>query len=104
MNAMKAPAPIKSGTGIRCRRCGYKNLAIDIWCARCGSHLDYFGEPIRPRTHAQRSVKLPHFSLPKLKMPHIQFPEVHLPDPRLEDVRRRSITSSDKKPEATGVR
>ncbi len=46
-------------TAIRCRRCRYLNLGIDIWCARCGSFLDWEGERVgRRRRRARRSWDL----------------------------------------------
>ena len=33
------------GTSVRCPRCKHENLAIDIWCARCGTPVDWRGTP-----------------------------------------------------------
>src|SRR5947209_6101860 len=31
------------GRTVRCPRCKYDNLAIDIWCERCGTPVDWQG-------------------------------------------------------------
>ena len=38
------------GTPVRCPRCRHPNLAIDIWCERCGTPLDWKGieVPVEP--------------------------------------------------------
>lgn len=44
-------------TTIRCRRCGQRNLGIDIWCSRCGSNLDFEGE-VQPEPSGAESRRL----------------------------------------------
>ena len=40
------------GRTIRCPRCKYENLAIDIWCERCGTPVDWQGTASVPSVQA----------------------------------------------------
>ena len=50
--------PSKSiGTPVRCPACRHSNLAIDIWCERCGRPLDWQPtQPVRPVAKASPAV------------------------------------------------
>lgn len=47
---LKLGSPKTIGTPVRCPKCRYPNLAIDIWCDRCGTPLDWKGKeaPVEP--------------------------------------------------------
>jgi len=49
------------GTPVRCPSCRHPNLAIDIWCERCGTPLDW--KPIQTRAVTPR--RAPVISAPK---------------------------------------
>lgn len=89
------------GTPVRCPACRYPNLAIDIWCERCGTPLDWQHSqvsasepaPIRPeepevapilrpthrRAHLTEGWTLPRLTLPALAMPRIHVPRWRMP-------------------------
>src|SRR5438270_631086 len=58
-SVVRSRPPGRGRTAVRCRRCGERNVAIDIWCTRCGSHLDWEGEtiPIGPDRRWQVSFR-----------------------------------------------
>ncbi|HEX3630608.1 MAG TPA: zinc-ribbon domain-containing protein [Candidatus Dormibacteraeota bacterium] len=41
MSMLKIGSPKTIGTPVRCPNCRHHNLAIDIWCERCGRPLDW---------------------------------------------------------------
>ena len=76
------------GTPVRCPSCRHPNLAIDIWCERCGTPLDWkktevaAGEPA-PVLHAVSSprkrkrgakIALPRLTLPAISLPRLSKP------------------------------
>ena len=89
------------GTPVRCPSCRYPNLAIDIWCERCGTPLDWqhsqvlaseaapnppeepeaatILRPKRRRAHLIEGWTLPRLTLPALAMPRIQVSQWRLP-------------------------
>ncbi|HEY9286420.1 MAG TPA: zinc ribbon domain-containing protein [Candidatus Dormibacteraeota bacterium] len=53
------------GTPVRCPACRHSNLAIDIWCERCGRPLDWQPtQPVRPVANAAPPVMSPPPSAP----------------------------------------
>lgn len=74
------------GTPVRCPRCRHPNLAIDIWCERCGTPLDWKGTkaaaepsplvravanpPTRPSVRREGESRAgPRLALPRLGKP-----------------------------------
>lgn len=45
---MKLGSPKGIGTPVRCPSCRHPNLAIDIWCERCGTPLDWQRNDLTP--------------------------------------------------------
>ncbi|TME44818.1 MAG: zinc ribbon domain-containing protein [Chloroflexi bacterium] len=58
---LKMGASKTIGTPVRCPSCRHPNLAIDIWCERCGTPLDW--KPIQTRAVTPR--RAPVISAPK---------------------------------------
>lgn len=98
------------GTPVRCPSCRYPNLAIDIWCERCGTPLDWqraqmtTEQPLAPEpppapdqppyvapilTPAGRRPfgvsSFPKVTLPSLTMPELQFPGWETLNARMRD-------------------
>jgi hypothetical protein len=90
----------KIGTPIRCPSCRHPNLAIDIWCERCGTPLDWkksesegppeappllhaVSTPRRSPGSARRrpAIRLPHMAKPRWFVG--TMPRVALPRPAL---------------------
>jgi hypothetical protein len=91
------------GTPVRCPSCRYRNLAIDIWCERCGTPLDWQPDQMdpsatvdppaiehRPRAapmvgptgqkeEAGRTWAFPKLSFPAITVPRIQLPKWRTP-------------------------
>lgn len=62
--------PKTIGTPVRCPKCRHPNLAIDIWCERCGTPLDWkptrvtrpvaaVAEPVTPVARAETPAAVP---------------------------------------------
>jgi len=75
------------GTPVRCPSCRHANLAIDIWCARCGAPLDWnrtivlVEAPPAPRPRAlepprrkARGWRIPRLGLPASVLPRFTRP------------------------------
>lgn len=86
------------GTPVRCPSCRYPNLAIDIWCERCGTPLDWQRNQMGPSVTAEpptiedrpHAVPMPQptrqtgqgtraWAFPKLSLPAVTVPRIQLP-------------------------
>ena len=82
------------GTPVVCPACRHPNLAINIWCERCGTPLDWNrplpvsasappapspgvpAAPLRPARLTMRAVAQPRLRLPTLAVPRPRVPRV----------------------------